>query len=206
MKKFFLPLFILPVFLLGQNVKHDSLFLDGRLIGKISILEKEANLSTIYNPSNSLLLPENSSEEKKIHILSYMVAIDEFLSKKDISRVERYFFSFSEDISKKSNGNRQVEYKIWERFQGKSNSQIAGFYLLKAGELKNSRNNWALVGPLIGGVVSACIILKSPQTFTTIFVALGTGGLITTISGIVALGKDYQANEMIKNAGLILIK
>jgi len=92
--------------------------------------------------------------------------------------------------------DQQIDYI--ERFRGKTKAQISGYYLRRAGELKNGRNNWSFGGIAI---VTAGLILQ-PATILGISILSGTA-VITTVVVIV---KDYKANKMLKKAGDVLME
>lgn len=198
MKKIILALIFFPVLAFSQEInpifltnppdsiflKQDSLFLNGRLIGRIKSIEREG--TKIITSISGL------EEEVKTTIFDYQVYINEFLSEGERNKIKTYFstiYIFSGKI---------FEYEIIETFEGKSNHQISGYYLHKAGELKNKRNNWRIAGSLL----AIAIIKVFPPSKSTILAACGVG----VFTGIVSLTKDYQANKIMKKSGQYLMK
>jgi hypothetical protein len=198
MKKAILFFFIFPSILLGQTLKHDSLFLDGKLVGKIRIFKNSISKSSISNVNNSINLASGSGDGVRVGVSNYVVSIDEFLTNGENKRIEKYFSSISENVIRKSNGKEEIEYIIIERFEGKTNTQISGYYLKKAGQLKNARNNWRIVG----GVIATSMVLAFPGSTPILL----TSSCIGLVSAITSLDKDYQSNAMLKKAGEILMK
>ena len=92
--------------------------------------------------------------------------------------------------------SQQITYV--ERFKGKTKNQIAGYYLRRAGELKNGRNNWSFGGIAI---VTAGVIF-SPATVVGISVLSGAA----VITSVVVIVKEYKANKMLKKAGDVLME
>ena len=191
MKKIFLAFIFLPVLAFGQEIKQDSLFLNGRLIGRIKSSERE-EMKKITTTSGE------SQGEVKVTIFHYEVYINEFLSNAESNKIESHFNSMKQSLYTKTNGKHEFEYNITETFEGKSNHQISGYYLHKAGELKNGRNNWRIAGSL----VATSMVLAFPPSTPIILAASGVG----VFTGIVSLSKDYQANKMMKKSGQYLMK
>lgn len=85
-------------------------------------------------------------------------------------------------------------------------SEMAGFYLIKAGKLKKERNNCLLWG----SIISTSLITISPQSNG---ISTSQKGTLYIAGGIVSLGltinaaiKDYQANKMLEKSGKSLMK
>ena len=93
--------------------------------------------------------------------------------------------------------SQQITYV--ERFKCKTKNQIAGYYLRRAGELKNGRNNWSFGGIAI---VTAGSLRFSPVTVVGISILSGAA----VITSVVVIVKDYKANKMLKKAGDVLME
>ncbi len=100
--------------------------------------------------------------------------------------------------------DQQIDYI--ERFRGKTKAQISGYYLRRAGELKNGRNNWVLFG---AAVITAGAIIFPPSLGLGV-AAINASGIVLSSIGIitntVACVKDYKANKMLKKAGDVLME
>ena len=90
-----------------------------------------------------------------------------------------------------------------ERFKDKTKSQISGYYLIRASQLKNGRTNWALAGVAIP---TAVLIFPNAAVLTVTVLGINVLSGAVVITSVVAIVKEYKANKMLKKAGRLLIE
>jgi hypothetical protein len=189
MKKILFILAFIPCVLFSQTIKKDSVFLDQKYVGVIKKIG--------YVDSSLGFKNDNMETSNSVRYLKYDFYLDEFVSPAELGKIKFYLENRIEHLNKtKKDIYITVDYK--ERFINKTPSQISGYYLLQAGQLKNKRNNWRLIG---GGVATAIVLIFPPST-PVILIAGGVGAC----SSIASITLDYKSNDCLKKAGNALMK
>lgn len=165
-------IFILAFFLLNKGysqdnfIKNDTIYLNGKNIGYI------------------LAFNNNKSMNNGLEIRHFTLLITKPIDKYETSLVENLFG--------KENDNFVFEFEYKYDFSKVEKTKMAGYYLIKSTNCKNTSTTVGLIGA-IGG--SAIIYFSYP---------IGIG--VASVCIIISIVKNYQGNNYLKKAGEILIK
>ncbi len=165
-------IFILAFFLLNKGysqdnfIKNDTIYLNNKNIG---FIEK-------FNTTNSI---------NGLEIRNYTLLITQ--------PIDKYGMSMIESLFGEENDYFVFEFEYKYDFTNVEKTKMAGYYLIKSANCKNTSTTVGLIGA-IG--VSTLLYFSYP--------ILGIG--VATVCTIISIVKDYQGNKYLKKAGVLLIK
>lgn len=161
----------------------DSVKINGTYWGILEIEKVDSTQRYSLNNDNSQARRYDTLNIIQIYSKVYL---DRLASAEDKKRIIEHYTVNASTVPK-----IEFEYTI-----NISKSQQAGFLIMQASTLMNQRNNWRI----FGGASAVIVGVIGAGSGIGLVVPL----VIGTTTWIVSLSKDYQANNLLKSAGILL--